>query len=165
MNRDHRNVQALGDLLHPALEGQQVAGAGDRSFGKYADHVPGFELPAGRLNRGGQSARSTEVHRDGPKGAEHPVESPMVVIRTPDHEAHVAMPRGPSHQKTVHEGDVIGYQQSAALRWHIGGAQHPDAVQSRDHAADAKANQSQRYHRNSVSREADRGSRVVNRVY
>ena len=117
-----------GDLLHPALEGQQVAGAGDRSFGKYADHVPGFQLPPGCLDRGGHRARSTEVHRDGPKGAEHPVESPMVVIGTPDHEAHVAMPRGPSDQKAVHEGDVIGYQQSAALRGHIAGAQHSDAV-------------------------------------
>src|ERR1700676_1237784 len=78
----------------------------------------------------------------------------MIVIGTPDHEAHVAVPRGPSHQKAVHEGDMIGYQQSAALRGHIAGAQHPDAVQGRDQAADAKANQSQRYHRNSVSREA-----------
>ena len=153
MNRDRGNVQSLEDLLHPPLERQQIAGARDRSFGKDADHVPGLQFPPGGLDRGGHGARSSQIHRYGPERAEHPAEGPMVVVRTPDHEPHVAMPRGPSDQKAVHQGDVIGYQQSAALRRHMACAQHPDAVQSHDQTADAEAHQSQRYHRNSVSRE------------
>ena len=87
----------------------------------------------------------------------------MLVIGTPDHEAHVTVPGGPSDQKSVHQGDVIGYQQSAALCRHMFGAQHPDAVQKCDQETDCRrtnqrTSSDQRYHRNSVSREARQGS-------
>ena len=90
-----------------------------------------------------------------------PAEGPMLVVRTPDHEPHVTVPGGPSDQKSVHQGDVVGHQQNAALRRDMLGAEHPDAVQDRDQAADGQTHQSQRdsssdqrYHTNSVSREA-----------
>ena len=138
MDRDHRKVQPLDDLLHPALERQQVAGAGDRSFRENAHDVPGLELLARGLDRGDHRARSGEIDRNGPQGPEQAAERPVFVIRTPDDEARVTAPRGPSHQESVHQGDVIGYQQNAAPRRHMIGAQHPDAVQKRDQATDAE---------------------------
>ena len=43
----------------------------------------------------------------------------MVVVRTPDHKAHLTVPGSPADQKSVHQGDVVGHQQSAALRGNV----------------------------------------------
>ena len=72
------------------------------------------------------------------------------------------MARGPSDQKSVHQGNMIGYQQGAPLRRNMPGAQDSDAIQGEDQAADAEAYQGQGYHTNSVSRDAATGRKMLN---
>ena len=141
VHRDDGSISALDDALETALEGLQLAGAGDLAFPENTDEVTIVDMLP-RIPHGLEdNPRATGGgNLDGLEGPEKGAVDGMMEIGRFDDEANRAVDAG-DQEETIDERYMVWNQQGATLRRHVRPSDDSKPVEGAGEENEQKANE------------------------